>query len=141
MNAPYSKRTVRCQAVIFDKTREKILLVQHKNRNGNVYWWLPGGNLEPDEEPEECLRRELREELNINVSIDHSFELNNIIPKRIYERYITFVCTINDSDTPHVGKVDAHAVIGFGWFNINEQISGSVIHTEDIRIFLDEVFG
>jgi mutator protein MutT len=49
---------------------ERILLAQ---RRGGVhlggYWEFPGGKLEDDESPEDCLRREIREELGIEISV------------------------------------------------------------------------
>lgn len=33
-------------------------------------WDLPGGRVEPDETPEECLRRELRERFGIEVRVE-----------------------------------------------------------------------
>ena len=32
-------------------------------------WELPGGKIEPNETPEECLKRELKEEFEINVTV------------------------------------------------------------------------
>ena len=38
-------------------------------RNGRDEWELPGGRLEPGEGPEECVAREILEELNVRVRV------------------------------------------------------------------------
>ncbi|MGI9048751.1 MAG: NUDIX domain-containing protein [Rubrobacteraceae bacterium] len=38
-------------------------------RNERGEWELPGGKLEPDESPEECVAREILEELNLRVEV------------------------------------------------------------------------
>ena len=48
----------------------KILLAQRKRGDALAgKWEFPGGKLEPGETPEECLRRELREEFCVETEI------------------------------------------------------------------------
>ncbi len=50
--------------VVIDSNRGKLLLVDHIKAQR----WLPaGGHVEPNEHPQETVRRELREELNLPV--------------------------------------------------------------------------
>jgi mutator protein MutT len=52
-------------AVITDSLG-RVLLLKHRFRPGNS-WGMPGGFIEVGEQPEEALRRELREEIGIEV--------------------------------------------------------------------------
>ena len=53
-------------AVIRDADRYLVCLRPAHKRHGG-YWEFPGGKLEPDETPLEAARRELREELGVEV--------------------------------------------------------------------------
>ena len=66
-NAPKPNRPLMpgACAVIINKNREILL---HKRADGDV-WSLPGGQMNLGESISQCLLRELREELNINVQI------------------------------------------------------------------------
>jgi mutator protein MutT len=48
--------------IIYDN---KVLLLKNERNE----WELPGGRLEPDETPEQCVIREIKEELNIFCSV------------------------------------------------------------------------
>ena len=50
----------------------KYLIARRSTGDENVLgkWEFPGGKMEPGETPEEALRREIREELNIDISVE-----------------------------------------------------------------------
>ncbi len=52
----------------------KILIAQRAdNQNLDGKWEFPGGKVEPNETPEECLIREIREELGIRIEVECFF--------------------------------------------------------------------
>jgi ADP-ribose pyrophosphatase YjhB (NUDIX family) len=55
-----------CSAVIFDPTRQKVLLTR---RTDNGRWCLPGGQMEAGESVLEACAREVREETGLQVRI------------------------------------------------------------------------
>lgn len=57
--------TVTAGAVIMDE-RGRVLLLNHVFRAGSG-WGIPGGFIEKGEQPEEALRRELREEVGLEL--------------------------------------------------------------------------
>jgi mutator protein MutT len=57
---------IRVAAIILNQKKE-LLLVNHQ-KNGKSYWLFPGGGIEYGETIEQALKRELREELSINMA-------------------------------------------------------------------------
>jgi 8-oxo-dGTP diphosphatase len=57
--------TVTAGAVVLDEAG-RVLLLQHAFRKGSG-WGIPGGFVERGEQPEEAIRRELREEAGIEI--------------------------------------------------------------------------
>ena len=55
-----------CSAVIFDESREKVLLTK---RADNGLWCLPSGGMEPGENVEETVIRETREETGLTIRV------------------------------------------------------------------------
>ena len=65
MRLAHIRFTVTAGAVIFNQAGE-ILVLKHRFRAGSG-WGLPGGFLERGEQPIDALRRELREELGLEI--------------------------------------------------------------------------
>jgi 8-oxo-dGTP diphosphatase len=69
-----SRDTVVVAAGIVEREGKILAARRKKGAHLGGHWEFPGGKLEPDESPEECLVRELREEMGISV-----------LPRRILE--------------------------------------------------------
>jgi len=76
---------------------DKILICQRtRHQPMPLKWEFPGGKVEPEERPEDALRRELEEELGIRATIGpevatirHQYENGNAVELHFYvvERY------------------------------------------------------
>ncbi len=63
-----------CVAVGIVVRDNRVLICQRrKNSRYGLKWEFPGGKIKPRETPEECLVRELQEELNIKAKTDSLF--------------------------------------------------------------------
>jgi len=60
-----SRFTVTAGAVVRDE-QGRVLLLNHRFRAGSG-WGIPGGFLRPGEQPQEAIRRELREEIGLEI--------------------------------------------------------------------------
>jgi 8-oxo-dGTP diphosphatase len=65
MRLTHTRFTVTAGAVIFNDKGE-VLLLKHRFRAGSG-WGLPGGFMEKGEQPIDALRRELREEIGLEI--------------------------------------------------------------------------
>jgi 8-oxo-dGTP pyrophosphatase MutT (NUDIX family) len=64
MEVPNCYYRVSIKALVLDETRTKFLLVQEKDGR----WELPGGGLDHGEKIHEALKREIKEEMGLNVT-------------------------------------------------------------------------
>ena len=90
-------------AVITDGNR--IFATQRGHGNYKDWWEFPGGKIEPGESPEECLVRECREELEIDIEVLDLFEQTKYsYPERDIEFMFFSASLKNGSPTPSVHK-------------------------------------
>jgi mutator protein MutT len=102
MRATQTRFTVTAGALIFNDAGE-VLLLKHRFRAGSG-WGIPGGFLEPGEQPDEALRRELREEVGLEV------EQVEILATRTFKKprqvEILFRCRANAAVKPQTIEVE-----------------------------------
>ncbi|HXF42599.1 MAG TPA: NUDIX domain-containing protein [Pyrinomonadaceae bacterium] len=105
--------TASAAVIIFDNSG-KVLLLKHTIRPGSG-WGIPGGFLKAGEQPEEAIKRELLEEIGV--------ELMEVLylRTRIVARHIEFLFTGKISDRP---EIKSNEISSIGWFRINELPEG-----------------
>jgi 8-oxo-dGTP diphosphatase len=85
---------VTCALIINDR---ELLITQNNGESDHPFQWeFPGGKIKKDESPEECILREIKEELHIEITIlkkmasihyDYGFRKVALIP---------FLCSIKN---------------------------------------------
>ena len=79
---------------------DEILICRRRDDAAHLagYWEFPGGKREPGESIEECLARELREELAIRTHIVHVLTPIEHDYPAVHVRLIPFLCGPPDTD-------------------------------------------
>lgn len=101
-------------------TYGQILLVKYQDHS----WGIPGGLMDLGESVEECLRREAKEELNIDLGPLHLFGVfsgNELYTKlrnghEYYNVIVGYICTEYSGDI----KPDGEEVVEAKFYNLNE---------------------
>ena len=107
----------------------KVLLIHHKKLD---IWIPPGGHIDENETPDEALKRELKEELNMEIEIlnRNDLPLEGNIKKQLAIPFYVNVHNVGDHDhcclfyvckpkTLQI-KVNEKELNNFGWFSKEE---------------------
>lgn len=99
--------TVTAGALVFDE-EDRILLLEHVFRPDSR-WGIPGGFLNQGEQPEQALRRELREEVALEISDVQFLFARTLRKPRQVEIY--FLCKPAGTPSP-----SSFEIMKAGWF-------------------------
>ena len=93
----------------------KVLITQRKptDRFPNK-WEFPGGTIEDGETPEECLKRELKEELDIDVDV------GEYLGESVYPYEHVTISLLAYRAYWHQGKINLKVHADFDWVTSNE---------------------
>ena len=110
MRLAHTRFTVTAGALIFNQAGQ-ILLLKHRFRAGSG-WGLPGGFLQAGEQPIDALRRELREELALEIQDVEIFAARSF--RRPKQVEVLFRGHADGAVTPRTMEVERA-----GWFSLD----------------------
>ena len=125
MRVAHPRFTVTAGAVVFNQNGE-VLLLKHRFRPGSG-WGLPGGFIEKAEQPIDALRRELREEIGLEVQDVEIFGVRSFAKPQQVE--VLFRCRSNGTLKPQTIEVERA-----DWFSIANLPDGL---PRDQRLFIE----
>lgn len=122
------KRIEVARIVVVTKTRPyRFLLVQRHDPDGfgHLQWEIPGGKVEPTENPVEAGVRELREETGLGVHADDITNLGFLYGNEVYQSAVMFtvvpsVVPVHIPDPYRWIPTSKIPVVGCGWFTFAE---------------------
>jgi mutator protein MutT len=95
--------TVDVSAALIFRNGKLLITQRHANAHLGGLWEFPGGKREPDETFEQCLVRELREELGAEISVGELFEeVVHVYPgKTVHLKF--FICRLKGGEPEPLG--------------------------------------
>lgn len=93
--------TATAGAIVLDD-ENRVLLLKHRYRSGSG-WGIPGGFIEREEQPEEALKRELQEEVGLQVKDVRIVHARSF--PRLRQIEILFLCRRAGDAKPRSGEV------------------------------------
>lgn len=106
-------RTPRARVIVWNENDELLLV---RNWAGKQQWGLPGGGVERNERPVNAAKRELYEEIGVNVSLKDLVHVATL-PYQ-YEAWI-YSTSIKEGDLP-VKPHNPWEIIDIQWFSLKK---------------------
>ncbi|KAG2217172.1 hypothetical protein INT45_003596 [Circinella minor] len=112
-----SEKAVRVGVGCFVKYKDsnnnvKVLIGQRKGSHGAGHWQLPGGHLEFNESFEECARREVLEETNLDINNIGFLTATNDMMKTEDKHYVTIFMQATCQDPTQLQVMEPHKLKG-----------------------------
>ncbi|NVO00979.1 MAG: (deoxy)nucleoside triphosphate pyrophosphohydrolase [Geobacteraceae bacterium] len=108
MNKSTSKRHVEVACAIIE--RDGLVLAAQRSAMMSLplKWEFPGGKIDPGESVEECLKRELMEEMGVEIAI------KSRLPEHTHH-YETFSVTLHPFISTYSGEITLHEHAAICW--------------------------
>ena len=128
VRATQTKFTVSVGAIVINH-ENKVLLLDHVLRPASG-WGIPGGFINANESPVEAIRRELREEIGLEIENIEIFRI------RTTSRHVEILFSAHSAQA---GEVQSFEIKELGWFNYESMPESiSPIHKQIIKEVLSK---
>ena len=98
-----SRHVTEVSAALIFRSGKLLITRRHSDAHLGGLWEFPGGKREPDETFEQCLVREIREELGVRISVGKLFEsVTHAYPEKTV-RLKFFVCRLERGEPQMLG--------------------------------------
>ena len=118
-------RRTRYQGAIVEN--DKILLIRHtEHASGRSFWVIPGGGHEAQESEIACVTREMREETNLEVTVDRLLFEYHIPDDDTYATRKTYLCRVQSGQAspgyePEEDASAVYAITEVAWFDLSSE--------------------
>lgn len=139
LKEPYSRRTRYQGAIVVD---HHILLIKHReHRTGRAYWVMPGGGIDSGETEEECVRREMQEETNLDVRVISLLLNEPALPGNLYQQYKTYLCEpvtgeASPGGEPEPSAASWYSISAVKWFDLRSEAEWDPLLVNDPITYL-----
>ena len=135
------KRQTRYQgAIIYN--HQILLIKHHEHKTGHEYWIIPGGGMEPGETEEECVRREMKEETNLDVRVISLLtDEPQGYPGSVYQRLKTYLCEVlggeaSPGSEPEPEASSSYGIVEVKWFDLRSEVDWDMLLVNDPLTYL-----
>lgn len=113
------KKEKSCGAVVYKKEENNVLFLLLKHNSG--HWSFPKGHVEEKETEEKTALREIKEETNLEVSIDKGFrKVSTYSPKEgVLKDVIFFVAKVENKQEMHAQESEIEKI---DWFSYEKAL-------------------
>lgn len=133
------KRDTRYQGAII-REQQILFIRHHENKSGRSYWILPGGGIEPGETEEDCVRREIKEETNLDIRVDSLLLEEPGPPNDIYRSFKTYLCQpirgkAEPGFEPEPEAANLYSIVEVKWFDLRTEAGWDKVLITDPRTY------
>lgn len=119
---------VGCGAFIINE-KDEVLLQQRNKEPEKGFWSIPGGKVEWMETFEDAVKREVKEECDVEVTVEKLLGICDHIVKQENQHWVSpsFLCKIKKGE-PKIMEPSKH--LDMKWFNLNSLPENITITTQ-----------